>query len=207
MTRLLHLVNGVAKTWFFFPCVTLPLPSLVPLNCILVGLGTAAPEHQPGVPDANFEALVVPNTADNLCTVAVNEHTGGSAAEASENAGSASLAAAASTDKSVVVKDVRVAVGETADLVAADLADLDAAATVEVLHAGMKIAEAVVYHAAQPNPVVVHLVYQIHTAELPDLVVSLFLAELDDLDRQMVQESEQALAWVEDQLAAEAVGQ
>lgn len=128
----------------------------------------------------NFEALVVACEADNPCTVVVNVHTDGSAAEAFVNADFASLAAAAAAslaDKSVQ-KDDHVAVGpsigsvvgETVDLIAEAFAGPDAAAAASfgVLHVGMEIAVAVVVnHAVETRDQRVLLV----RAEFGDLVL------------------------------------
>lgn len=112
----------------------------------------------------------------------MNVHTGGSSAEAFENAGCASLAAAVALADKSVEKDARVTaapsvgsvVGETVDLIVEAFAGLDAAAAASfgVLHVGMEIVA--VNHAAEAHD---------------QLVVR---AELGGLFLQTVQESERA---------------
>lgn len=106
MVKLQNFVNGVEKTQFSHPYGTPPPPSLEALSCTLAGSETADPGDPSEVAsDVNFESLVVACKAYNPCTVVVNVDTDGSAAEASVNAGSALLAAAAAA---VVLADTSV---------------------------------------------------------------------------------------------------
>lgn len=192
MANFQNLVNGVEETQFSYPHGTHPPPSLEPMSCTLAGSETADLGDHPEVSDVNFVTLVVACEADNPCTVVVNAHTDGSAAEAFVNAAAASLA-----DKSVQ-KDAHAAatpsigsvVGETVDLIVEAFAGPDAgaaAASFGVLHVGMDIAVAVVVN---------------HAAETRDQLVLLVRAELGDLVLKRVQESERAseyqLAMVEE---------
>lgn len=179
MANLQNFVDGVEKTQFSYPHGTLPPPSLAPMSCTLAGSETADLGDPSEVSDVNFESLVVACKDDNPCTVVVNVDTDGSAAEASANAGSALIAAAAAVvlAGTLVVKDAHVAVtpwidpavGKTADLIAETSAGPDAAAAAASFgsfHVEMGIA-VVANHVAEPHDQLVLLVQ----AELDGLVV------------------------------------
>lgn len=184
-----NFANGVEKTQFSYPHGTLPPPSLEAVSCTLAGSETADPGDPSEVSDANFESLVVACKDDNPCTVVVNVDTDGSSAEATVNAGSALLAAAAVVlAGTLVVKDAHVvvtswigpAVGKTVDLIVEASAGPDAAAAASsgAFHVEMGIAEAVVVN---------------HVAEPHDQLVLLVQSDLDGLVvLQKVQESELA---------------